>query len=423
MPRGASSMKFNVLNKKNLITGVVLVLIVVGCVSIFGRGKKVEGKQEIKNVKVQKVAVGSISTEVEYASKLNPVQEVTIFPKTGGKVASLNVDIGDKVTAGQVLFTLDTAELQAQLQSQQAGLAASNANLAKTSDSGLQQQVTSSEQAVQKSQIAYNDAKDNYDKMQKLYNTGAIAKQDLDNAKVKYDNCSVDLKSAEDNLNLLIEKIGPQSTQAAAAQVTQSQAGVSAAQVQINNAAITTPISGVVSAKDVKVGQLAGGQSGSVTIIDSSSFIAEVSVPDKIIGKVQIGQSVQVSINALDDKKVSGVIDKISPNSNTKDNSYTIKVKIDNSKSELKAGMFAKVSLPAEKKDNILTVPNEAIKMENNVNYLYAADNGKVKKISVNVGICNDKITEITGNVKQGTDVIVEGQNLLSSGDKINAVK
>lgn len=416
-------MKFNVSNKKNLITGVVLVLIVVGCVSIFGKGKKVEGKQEIKNVKVQKVAVSSISTEVEYASKLNPVQEVTIFPKTGGKIASLNVDIGDKVTAGQVLFTLDTAELQAQLQSQQAGLAASNANLAKTSDSGLQQQITSAQQTIDKSQIAYNDAKDNFNKMQKLYDTGAIAKQDLDTAKVKYDNCSVDLKSAQDNLNLLIEKIGPQSTQAAAAQVTQSQAGVSAAQVQINNATITTPISGVVSAKDVKVGQLAGGQSGSVTIIDSSNFIAEINVPDKVVGKIQVGLSVQVSISALDNKKVSGVIDKISPNTNAKDNSYTIKVKIDNSKSELKAGMFAKVSLPAEKKDNILTVPNEAIKMENSVNYLYVADNGKVKKVSVVVGICNDNITEITGNVKQGTDVIIEGQNLLSSGDKVKAVK
>lgn len=416
-------MKLNGLNKKNLIIGVVLILIIFGCTSIFGKTKKVEEKQEVKNVKVAKVAVGSISTEVEYASKLSPVQEVTIFPKTGGKVASVNVDIGDKVTAGQVLFTLDDAELQAQLQSQQAALAASNANLARTSDSGFQQQITSSQQAVDKSQIAYNNAKDNYDKMQKLYDAEAISKQDLDNAKLRYDNSSLDLKAAQDNLNLLIEKSGPQSIQAAAAQVAQAQAGVNAVQVQLNNASVTSPIAGVVSAKDVKAGQLAGGQSGSVTIIDSSSFIAEVSVPDTVVGKVQIGQSVQVTINALDGKKVTGVIDKISPNSNSKDNSYLVKVKIDNSNGELKAGMFAKVSLPAESKDNILTVPNEAVKMENNVNYLYIADNGKVKKSSVDVGISNEKVTEITGNIKEGTDVIIEGQNILSNGDKITVAK
>lgn len=416
-------MKFKILNKKKLIIGVILILIIAGCASILGRNKKAEGKQDVKNVKVEKVAISSISTEVEYASKLNPVQEVTIFPKTGGKVASLNVDIGDKVTAGQVLFTLDTAELQAQLQSQQAALAASNANLAKTSDSGLQQQITSSEQAVQKSQLAYSDAQNNYDKMQKLYDAGAISKQDLDNAKLKLDNCSVDLKSAQDNLNLIIEKSGPQSTQAAAAQVAQAQAGVNSAQIQLSNAAITSPIAGVVSAKDVKVGQLAGGQSGSVTIIDSNSFVAEVNVPDKVVGKIQVGQSVQVSVSALDNKKVTGVIDKISPNSNSKDNSYTVKLKIDNSTGELKAGMFARVSLPSEKKDNILTVPNEALKMENNVNYLYVADNGKVKKISVDVGISNEKVTEVTGNAKEGMDVIIEGQNLLSNGDKISVVK
>lgn len=416
-------MKFRILNKKNLIIGVILILIIAGSASILGKNKKVEEKQDVKNVKVEKVSVGSISTEVEYASKLNPVQEVTIFPKSGGKVASLNVDIGDKVTAGQVLFALDTAELQAQLQAQQAALTASNANLAKTSDSGLQQQITSSEQNVAKAQIAYNDAKDNYNKMEKLYDAGAVSKQELDNAKLKYDNYSVDLKAAQDNLNLLIEKSGPQSTQAAAAQVAQSQAGVNSAQIQLNNATITAPISGVVSAKDVKVGQLASSQSGSVTIIDSSSFIAEISVPDKIIGKVQVGQSVQVSISALENKKVSGVIDKISPNSNSKDNSYTIKVKVDNSNGELTAGMFAKVSLPSENKNNILTVPNEAIKMENNVNYLYLAENGKVKKVSVDTGISNDKVTEINGNIKEGADVIIEGQNLLSNGDKINVVK
>lgn len=417
-------MKLNILNKKNLIIGIVLILVIAGFASILGKNKKVEvTQQDVKNVKVKKIAIGSISNEVEYASKLNPVQEITVLPKTGGKVASVNVDIGDKVTAGQVLFTLDTAELQAQLQAQQAALTVSNANLTRTSDSGLQQQIKTSEQAVNKSQLVHDDAKINYDKMQKLYDAGIISKQDLDNAKLRYDNSALDLKSAQDNLNLLIEKSGPQSTQAAAAQVAQAQAGVNSVQIQLNNASITSPIAGVVSAKDVKVGQLAGGQSGSVTIIDSSSFIADVSVPDKVVGKIQIGQSVQVSVSALDNKKLTGVIDKISPNSNSRDNSYTVKVKIDNSTDELIAGMFARISLPSEKKDKILVVPNEALKMENNVNYLYVANNGKVKKISVNTGISNEKVTEVTGNIKEGMEVIVEGQNLLSNGDNVTAVK
>ena len=97
----------------------------------------VEVKQEIKNVKTQKINRGSISAEVEFPGNLKAKTQVVVFPKTGGKVTSVNVNLGDKVSAGQILYTLDTAELQANLQSQQASLDGANANLEKTSDSGF----------------------------------------------------------------------------------------------------------------------------------------------------------------------------------------------------------------------------------------------------------------------------------------------
>lgn len=411
------------LNKKKIIALVVLAAVIVGGVSFRGKGKKVETKQEVKNVKVQKVAKASISTEVEYPSKLMPITEVTVTPKLSGKVSQVNVNVGDTVTAGQTLFALDTAELNAQLQQQQAALTAANANYAKTSDSGLVQQITSAEQALGKYQITYNDAKDNYEKMQKLFDAGAIAKQELDNAKSKFDSASLDLNSAQTNLTLLTEKIGPQSTVAAQASVQQAQAGVNSAQVQLNNAIVTSPITGVVSVKTVEVGEIASGATSSVTVIDSSTLIAEINVPDKMVGKIQVGQQVPVKVNALADKKITGVIDNISPNADDKNHSYTVKVKIDNSKGEIKSGMFAKVSIPAEQKDNILTVPNEAVKIENSVKYIYIVDGGKVKKLSIDTGVSNDKITEVAGNVKEGASIITEGQNLLNDGEKVNVVK
>ena len=66
-----------------------------------------------------------------------------------------------------------------------------------------------------------------------------------------------------------------------------------------------------------------------------------------------------------------------------KTNCYTVKVKIDNSNGALQAGMFAKISLPDQKKDNVLTVPNEAINIENGVDYIYTVDTGKIKKVIV----------------------------------------
>ncbi len=417
-------MKFKGLkkNKKLLIIGIVLVVVVIIIISILAKKKPVEVMQEVKNVKTEKITTGTISTSVEYASNLKPEKEVVVLPKTGGRVATVDVNVGDKVSVGQTLFTLDTTDYTAQLQQAEAGVSAASANLEKTSDSGFTQQLLQAEQLVGKLQIQYNTTKDSYDRTQALYSAQAASKKDLDDAKSQYDSITIDLKNAQDSLELLKSKSGPEATKAAEASVEQAQAGVDIIQNQINNSTITAPIAGVVSEKAVEVGQLASTQSGSVTVIDDSSLNAEINIPDKMLERIQVGLSVPVTINALPDAQIVGVIDNISPNTSSKNNFYVVKVKIDNYNADIKAGMFAKISLPAEKKDNILMVPNETIKMENGVNYLYTVDNGDVKKIAVETGISDEKFTEVTGEVQEGLDVITEGQNLLSDGEKVNLV-
>ncbi len=411
--------------RKNLIFVILIVVIAVAAVGIrnHAKNKKVETKQEIKNVKTQKITFGSISSNVEYAGSLKPAKEVAVLPKDGGKVVSVNVNVGDKVTVGQTLFTLDTSEATASLQQQQAALDSANVKLQQTGDSNFSKQLTNCEQEVSNKQIKYDAAKRDYENYQKLYNADAVAKNELDQKKDSYDSASVDLNSAQQNLSLFQSKIGPQDTKTAAAAVTQAQAGVNSAQIKINNATVTSPISGVVSAKDVEVGKIAGGQSGYVTVIDSSTVTAEITVPDKMIGKIKVGQSVPVTINALDNKKITATIDTISPAANSKDNCYTVKAKIDNANGDMKAGMFVKVSLEADNKDNALSVPNQAIKTENGVNYIYLVENSKVKKVTVNTGISNDKFTEVSGNIKQSDDILTEGQSILADGEKVNKLK
>jgi len=416
-------MKFNKFNKKWIVLIVIVALVGVG-IAKHGKKKVVQVNKEVPNVKVQKIGTQNISSQVQYASKLEGVQSVTVSPKSSGKVAAVNVKVGDKVTTGQVLFTLDTSELNAQLKQQQAALDASNANLIKTSGSSSAQPILNAEQQLAKDQITYNDALDTYNKNQQLYAAGAISKQDLDNSKSKLDTASIALKADQDNLDLQKQQIGPQSVQAAAAQVEQSQAAVNYVRTQINSSTVTSPISGVVSAKNVDVGSIASGTSGTVTIIDTSSLIAQITVPDKVVGKLQTGQTVSVDISAAGGETINGVIDNISPDVDSKNNSYTVKVKINNSNGNLKAGMFAKISIPDQQNDNAVVVPNEALKVENGVKYLYTVESNKIKRVVVETGIANDKITEIiTDSVKAGTEIITEGQSLLTDGEKVNVVK
>lgn len=406
-------MKFKNLNKKWIVLLIVIVAVVGGIAFKHGKKQVPQIKKEVANVKVHKITTQNISSQVQYAGKLEAVKSVTVSPKNPGKVVSVSVNVGDKVTAGQSLFNLDTAQVSATLQTQQAALNSARA--------GVNDAILKYQQSVEKDQLAYNDASSYYEKEQKLYEVGAISKQELDKAKLALDNASIALKNDQENLSLLQQS---SSSTATVAQVGQAQANINSTQVQLNDANITAPISGVISVKNVEVGTIASGTAGTVTIIDTSSLIAQVTVPDKIVGKIQVGQNVPVVINALSDKAITAVVDNISPDVDSKNNSYIIKVKIDNANGELKPGMFAKVSIPDQNRENAVIVPNEAIKVENGVKYLYTVENNKIKRVVVETGIANDKITEIkSGDIKAGTEIITEGQSLLNDGDKVNVVK
>lgn len=410
--------------RKKLLIAIVLIMLaaLLGYKSYGSLSKKktLQNRNQTTNVKTIKVSLGSISSEVEYSSKLVPNQEISIAPKSAGKVAAVNVKVGDKVTQGQVLFTLDSSELQAQLAQQEANLNQQNANLQKTQDSSLAQQVVQANQTFQSAQLTYNDAKSYYEKEQKLYDTGAIAKQDLDNAALKYNNAQVALSAAQDNLNLIQQKVGPESVSVAQAQVQSAQAAVDLAKTQIGNSTISSPVTGIVSAVNVHVGEMSSSGTTAITVIDPNILFAQVNLPSNLVSKIQVGQSVTVKIDDSSEKTLTGTIDNITPEADSKTQAYLVKVKIDNSKCDFKPGMFSKVEIPSDTKNNIITVPNEAIEYESGVGYVYTVVNGKVKKNLVSTGIINSKNTEITSSsIKAGDDVITEGQIFLKDGQKV----
>ncbi|ADK15385.1 MULTISPECIES: efflux RND transporter periplasmic adaptor subunit [Clostridium] len=420
-------MKFNVLKSKKNIVKIVVVLLVVLMVAAIAhnviKNKKVESQNKIQNVNVAEAKLDSLTTTVDYSGKLNSDKDVSISPKTPGKVQALNVKVGSTVKAGDILFTLDSTSLQAQLQQQQASIQSAAANLDKTKSSGVEQQIVQQQQALNTAQINYNDAENNYNREQSLYSAGAAPKQDLDNATTKLENAEASLSAAQQNLDLTRQKVGPESVEVAQAQVNQAQAGLKSIQSQIDDNVIKSPISGVVSAVNIHQGEITSGSQASVTIVDSSSIMAEVNVPDTMLSKIKVGQSIPVTIPSLSDKKLTGTVDTITPNADSKTQQYLIKVRIPNSDASLTSGMYSKVSFPDQVKNNVMTVPNETIKVENGVSYLFVVRSNKVKKVAVTTGLSNDKVTEITSsNIESGDRIITSGQTFLNDGDKVKVL-
>ncbi|WP_446899671.1 efflux RND transporter periplasmic adaptor subunit [Clostridium sp. LBM24168] len=413
--------------KKNIWKIVLLLLIILAIAAIAHniiKNKKVVSQNQTKNVNVIHAKFTSLSTTVDYSGKLAADKEVSISPKTPGKITALNVKVGSTVKSGDILFTIDSSNLEAQLEQQQASIDSAEANLDKTKSSGLEQQVVQAQQSLKTSKINYDDAKTNYDRSQKLYSSGAISKQELDSTKMKLDSSAAALSAAEQNLNLIQQKVGPESVEVAQAQVNQAKAGLKSIQTQINDNVIKSPISGIVSSVNIHEGEISPTGQASLTIIESSSIMSEIGIPDNMLSKIKNGQSLSIKIPSLPDKKFVGTIDTINPDVDSKTKEYTIKIKIDNKNGDLKPGMFSKISLPNETKNNILTVPNQAIKVENGVSYLYTVKNNKIKKISINTGLSNDKITEIiSSKINIEDDIVSEGQTFLNDGDKVKILK
>lgn len=385
--------------------------------------KKPEVKQDIKNVKAVEAVLSSIGVSVEYPGKLKPIEEVVVSSKIPGRVAGIKAEAGQEVKKGDVLFTLDTVDLQAQYNQSIASLESAKANLIRTRDSALEQQTAQADSAVKQAQIQFDDASSYLTKIEALYKEGAASKQQLDDAVSRQKAASVQLENARYSLNILTEKGGPQSVGVAEAQVKQAQAAVSASSVQLDNAVVTSPISGVVSIRNISEGEITSSAVPAFTIINTGTILVETSVSDKMAQKLQKGQKAAVKVSGLDNKKIEGVIDSISPAADARTFSYTVKVKIDNADNVLKSGMFARVIFNIDNKNQVLTVPNESIVVENGVQYIYVVENGLIHKKVVSTGISDEKKTEITSNLSQGNYVVTEGQNFLNDGDKVNIVK
>jgi HlyD family secretion protein len=376
-----------------------------------------------KTVTVASARRATISITREYAARIRPRQEIVVSPKIAGRVATVRADVSQRVTRGAILFTLESKDVEAQSRQAKAALESARANLTRTSDSSLSSQVIQAQGAVKQAQVQYDDAKDLYDRTTKLYNGGTASRQQLDGARARFDGAGIALDTAKQNLALIQDKGGPQSTGLASTQVDQAQASLDLADSQLSNTVVTSPITGVVSARNIDPGELVSSAVPAFVVIDVSSVTAEASVEGDMVDTLRRGQAVEVSVDATGAERRTGVVDTISPAADPRTQGYTVKIRIDNPGDGVRPGMFARVRFPVEKREHVLVVPNSAVVTEAGVDSVREVVEGVVKKASVQVGISDDSVTEIVSGLDEGALVITEGQSFLNDGEKVTITR
>ncbi len=365
------------------------------------------------------VVRATIEIDLEYAARIRPSREIIVSPKIPGRVTQAPASVGRKVQEGEVLFTLETKDIDAQYRQARAALESARANLTRTADSSLHSQVLAAEAAVKQAQVQVDDLKDLYERARRLYESGAVPRQQLDGVKAKYESAGIALDTARQNLALIREKGGPQSSEVAAAQVDQAQAAADLARSQMENTVVRSPIAGIVAARNVDPGELVSSSVPAFVVIDIRTVTAEASVSESMVEKVHPGDAVAVTVEAAGASRLAGVVDSVSPAPDPRTMGYLVKVTIDNSAETLRPGMFARVFFPVERREEVLVVPNGAVVTEAGVDYVYAVVGGVVRKKVVETGLADAAVTELRGGLEEGDLVVTGGQSFLNDGDPV----
>lgn len=415
-------------------------------------------------VRTTEVSPTTIEKIVTYNGKFEPIEQVSVIAKLTGTVEKSYKDIGDKVKAGDSLYTIDSSDIniaidQAQAQADAAAIAVDSAQNAKNNITGAQfeqsllslessidnikTQISTAQEASELARESYELAETTYENNKVLYEAGAVSKSTLDQAEMSYQQAKngydqsltsittleSQLAQTEQSYELTKNSLVSESQATADIGIKQAQASadtaalaVDSASKNLNDVTPTSPISGVVAAKGVTDDQMVSAGTVAYTIANMDDVVATINVTENVINKLSVGQVVNVNISALGES-LEGKITEINPIA-SQTSTYPVKIKISNDDHLIKPGMFCDVEIVTEKAENTISLPREAVLRNIEKFYVYVVNvDSTVEMREVTTGIDNGEEIEILSGIDAGEHVIIEGQTYVSDSEKVNVIE
>src|SRR3989442_4932513 len=291
-----------------------------------------------------KVERGEIHDVVEATGTINAVITVQVGSQVSGTIAKLNVDFNSRVHKGDVVALIDPALLNGALLQARADLENAKANL------------VAARATIEKANASWVQTKADYDRTAGLFKDGILSQQQLDLAKANYDSANATVGAAAANV-----------TQAEA-QASQKDAAVTVAQTNLNYTVIRSPIDGTVVARNVDVGQTVAASLQAPTIFtiaqDLTKMLVYAKTDESDVGNIKVGKPVTFKVDAFPKETFHGVVSQVRMNATTVQNVVTYDTIVEFANPDLKLfpGMIAYVTIPVETVQNVLKVPNTALR-------------------------------------------------------------
>lgn len=331
------------------------------------------------------------------------------FP-SDGQIASVNVNVGDRVFKGEVLASLDARVASSAIQQAQADVAAAQANLAKAQLRARPQEFSQNAAQVQAAQAKAQAAKAEFDRQRALAKVGISSQRDLQQAQSDYESALSDLRVAQQQGSIL--RAGPraQDVNVARAAVQQAQAELSAAQTKASLLNIVAPFNGVITQRMKNPGETVDPTIPVLAMVNPNRTIVEVQLSQDQAGLVQVGDSANITLDGLA-RTISGRVQAVSPA--LAQETRTMTVRIEPQAAALTPGAAVKATIVVRTLGNDFVVPDSAVVKDpetgNPVVYLAQAK-GRYRAVPVTVLLQSGNRMAIAAPALQpGLPVVTQG--------------
>ncbi len=393
--------------KRNvLIIGAVIIVVVIA-VLYFGLSQMNANAAAATTLRAQTtpVRLGNLVATVAAAGNISTPNDASLAFQTTGKVAQVNVQVGDQVKQGQVLMTLDPTDLQLALKTAQSNLANAQANLdsAKIKASQNVNQLIIAKTSLDKAQIALQQAQAAYDAIAWRGDVSGTSQA------ATLQSASADYQSALANYNITASNLTDNSAlRTAQAQVDQAQISVDQAQTNLDDVKLVAPFDGFVAQVNYAVGDTASS-SAAVVIADLSKLQVGVTISEVDIAKIKVGQNAQLTLDALPGQTYDGKVISIGPVGTVTSGvvNYPVVVSVSNPDTSVLPGMTANLAITVAQDQNVLIVPLRAVRTQGTQKIVTVLYQGQEIQVPVTVGLTNDTDAEITSGLKAGDEVVI----------------
>lgn len=453
------------MNVKRIVTIVVVLIVLAGGGFLLRNFLSVRAAEQMtSDLQTEVTQIGSLEATVGATGTVEAKQSAVLTWQTTGTVEEVNVALGDQVKAGQVLASLQQSSLPQTVILAQADLVSAQNALEDLLDSVNPLAIATAEKAAYEAEQTLEDAEDHLDNINWVGTQDEInlaeykakvawedyteAKAELDKIwdeeSYKYQNqkritdqlyddyaemlysynyysgntvTELERSIAEQDVEIARQQLadaqeelanlqsGPDKEDLAAAE-----ARVAAAQASTELAWIESPFGGTITNVDIASGDQVSGGTVAFRLDDLSSLLVTVNVSEVDINRVAVGQPVFLSFDAILDAEYQGSVIEVSPvgTDNQGVVNFEVTIRLDDPDERVKPGMTAAVSIVVSQLEEVLLVPNRAVRVVDGERVVYVLDGGEMKIARIVLGASSDVYSEVVdGDLMVGDKVIL----------------